>query len=83
LGAFIGGYKSAATKRINQTRGTPGLPVWQRNYWEHIIRTGRALNAIREYIEDNPARWALDTYNPVATERDSRAADLWRLLHES
>ena len=82
LGAFIGGYKSAATKRINQTRGTPGLPVWQRNYWEHIIRTERALNAIREYIEDNPACWALDTYNPLSTKRDPRAVDLWRLLQE-
>jgi hypothetical protein len=29
--------------------------MWQRNYWEHIIRSGKALDRIRQYIEDNPA----------------------------
>jgi len=82
LGSFIAGYKSVVTKRINQMRGTPGVPVWQRNYWEHIIRTERALQAIRQYIADNPARWSLDRYNPAAVSRDPRAAELWRLLRE-
>lgn len=82
LGAFVAGYKSAVTKRINQRRDTPGHPVWQRNYWEHIVRTERALDAIRRYIADNPVRWSLDRYNPAATGRDPRAADLWRLLQE-
>ena len=54
LGAFVGGFKSAVTTRINQLRGTPGVPVWQRNYYEHIIRDEESLNRIREYIADNP-----------------------------
>ena len=62
LGAIIGQLKSVATKRINSVRGTPGAPVWQRNYYEHIIRTADALDRIREYITDNPARWAEDRY---------------------
>jgi len=37
---------------------------WQRNYYEHIIRNERELNAIRRYIRDNPAQWALDRDNP-------------------
>lgn len=80
LGAFIIGFKSAVTKQINQLRGTPGVPVWQRNYYEHIIRSDRALTAIRQYIEQNPQRWDLDRYNSAATDRDPQAAMLWELL---
>jgi len=47
---IVRSFKSAVTKRINARRGTPGLPVWQRNYWEHIIRNEEACNAIAAYI---------------------------------
>lgn len=62
LGSLIAGFKAAATSRINRTRLTPGQRVWHRNYYEHIIRNERALNAIREYIHFNPARWSEDQY---------------------
>lgn len=39
--------------------------VWQRNYYEHIIRNDTALNQIRQYIMENPARWSEDTENPA------------------
>lgn len=55
---------------------------WQHNYYEHIIRNERELKAIRQYIADNPDRWAQDTYNPAAAGPDPRAVDLWRLLQE-
>ena len=64
IGAIIRGFKSAATKRINELRHTPGAPVWQRNYYEHIIRDEAVLNRIRQYITENPARWDEDTENP-------------------
>jgi len=83
LGAFIIGFKSTVTRQINQLRTKPGHPVWQRNYYEHIIRSERALHAIREYIEQNPLRWEMDRYNPVATKRDPKAVDLWNLLKAS
>jgi putative transposase len=82
LGAILGNFKSTTARRINRIRKTPGMPVWQRNYYEHIIRTERALSAIREYITDNPARWRLDRYNTGADGPDPFAADLWRLLKE-
>ncbi len=66
LGSFLAGYKSAVTTRINQIRGTPGQSVWQRNYWEHVVRNEESLNRIREYIENNPARWAEDQLHPDA-----------------
>jgi putative transposase len=81
LGAIIGNYKSVTTRRINQIRKTPGIMVWQRNYYEHIIRTERAMKAIRRYIINNPARWHLDKYNTRASGPDPMAAELWRLLN--
>ncbi len=82
LGAVIRSFKSAVTKRANEMQGTPGTPLWQRNYYEHVIRNDHTLNAIRQYIADNPARWTLDRYHPNPTGRDPRAIDLWRLLRQ-
>jgi REP element-mobilizing transposase RayT len=62
LPTIIRSYKSAVTRQINQIRQTPGAAVWQRNYYEHIVRSTRSLNCIRQYIHQNPARWRDDTY---------------------
>jgi putative transposase len=64
VGALMAGYKSAVTKRINENRRTSGMPVWQRNYYEHVIRNDEELNGIREYIMNNPLNWDLDENNP-------------------
>jgi putative transposase len=66
VGAIVRSYKSAVTKRINQLRDIPGVPFWQRNYWEHVVRNEASLNRIREYIENNPACWAQDQLHPDA-----------------
>jgi putative transposase len=58
-------FKSTTTKRINTFRITPGHPVWQRNYYEHVIRDDEELNHIREYIMNNPLQWVKDENNPV------------------
>jgi len=60
LGAIVRSYKSAVAKRINEIRATPGAPVWQRNYYEHIIRDEAECRRIREYIVTNPLRWEND-----------------------
>jgi len=57
-------FKSATTARINRARHQPRLPVWQRNYYEHVIRDEAEWASIREYIEANPACWAEDRENP-------------------
>jgi REP element-mobilizing transposase RayT len=64
IGAIVGQFKSIATKRINAFRGIPGAPVWQRNYYEHIIRNEDELNRLRQYILDNPVQWEMDENNP-------------------
>jgi putative transposase len=70
LASFIAGFKSAVTKRINEHRDTPGASVWQRNYYEHIVRNEESLARIREYILTNPLRWHLDQENPDRTGKD-------------
>jgi REP element-mobilizing transposase RayT len=57
---IIGAYKSTTTRLINGLRHTPGLPIWQRNYYEHIIRDEESYFRIAEYILDNPLKWAED-----------------------
>jgi REP element-mobilizing transposase RayT len=63
IGQIVAFYKYQTTKRINQIRGTPGAPEWQRNYYEHIIRNDDELSRIREYIQNNPAAWKTDDEN--------------------
>jgi REP element-mobilizing transposase RayT len=50
LGAIIAAFKSSVTKRINELRSSPGAPVWQRNYYEHIVRNDEEMFQIQEYI---------------------------------
>ena len=64
LGAIIAGFKSSVTKRINTLHNSPGVPVWQRNYHDRIIRNEREMSRIWDYIESNPARWDDDDENP-------------------
>jgi REP element-mobilizing transposase RayT len=64
LGAMIAGFKSAATRQLNRTRNTPGKPVWQRNYYDHIIRDEEEWDHIRKYIQANPSQWQTDRENP-------------------
>jgi len=64
LGSVIAGFKAATTKRINQHRNAPGTPVWQRNYYDSIVRDDRMLNHIRDYIENNPRSWSTDSLHP-------------------
>ena len=53
----VGYFKMNTAKRINQIQGSEGNPVWQRNYYEHIIRNEAEHNRIHAYIEANPANW--------------------------
>jgi putative transposase len=65
LGQNVAYFKYRSSKQINQIRNTPGIPLWQRNYYEHIIRSEEEMNRIRKYIIDNPAKWVEDENNPV------------------
>jgi len=64
LALFMGGFKSAVTKRVNECRGTPGAPLRQCGYYEHIIRSDESLNHIGGYFWNNPFQWAMDRAKP-------------------
>jgi len=65
LAKIIGYFKMNTAKRINEMRGLAGVPVWQRNYYEHIVRNDDELNKIRDYIVTNPLRWPTDPENLI------------------
>jgi len=65
LSKMLGYFKMNSAKQINQLRGTPGQPVWQRNYYEHVIRNEIDLDDIRQYIENNPLKWLDDENHPA------------------
>jgi REP element-mobilizing transposase RayT len=54
LGTVMGYYKYTSTRLINATRGTAGMPVWQRHYFHHIVRGYDSPGRMRQYIENNP-----------------------------
>jgi len=64
VGAVVGNFKSLTSRRVNRIRHTPGIPLWQRNYYERVVRNEQELNAIRQYIINNPASWEQDAENP-------------------
>ena len=57
LGAIVRSFKAATAKRINEARNTPAATVWQRNYYDRVIRDDRELHRARRYILSNPDRW--------------------------
>jgi REP element-mobilizing transposase RayT len=65
IGSVIRGFKIGVTKWMRQN--TPVYNVWQRNYYEHVIRDEDDLNRIRQYITENPLRWAEDEENPACS----------------
>ncbi len=65
LPEIVRGFKSFSAKRINILRGTQGIPLWQRNYYEHVIRDERDLKNKTNYIEANPMLWNEDDENPM------------------
>ena len=62
LGAIIGQFKAKVTKRYRRFRKNDASPIWQRNYYEQIIRNERHLTAVQQYIHNNPANWVNDDY---------------------
>lgn len=56
---------------VNRLLSRSGQPLWQENYYEHVIRDEASFNRIREYIETNPFRWELDRENPQCEGQDN------------
>ena len=64
LSEIIRAFKTWSSRGINELRHSPGTTVWQRGFYEHIIRTEKEYREIGEYILYNPAKWENDSENP-------------------
>ena len=62
LGQVVAYFKYLSTKRTNELFQIPPKRLWQRNYYEHIIRDDRDLYNARKYILENPLKWAEDEF---------------------
>lgn len=67
LPEVVRGFKTFASRKINEYYKTVGQKFWQRNYYEHVIRNENELNRIREYIINNLLKWQFDWENPERT----------------
>jgi putative transposase len=63
ISSFVAGFKSAATKRINEWRNTPRMSVWQPRFHDHIIRNQTSYQQIYNYIQTNVENWKNDCFN--------------------
>ena len=70
LAVIVRAYKGAVTRWCRQN-GYPEFR-WQRGYYDHIIRNEESLSRIREYITNNPRRWAFDRQNAARQGNDDR-----------
>ena len=75
LSKLMGRFKMLSAKRINKIRQTSGSALWQRNYYEHVIRNELDLHRIREYITANPAQWEMDELHPQSIGRETNRGD--------
>ena len=80
LGAILRAFKSLSAIAINKRWVKSGKAVWQRNYYEHVIRDGREMGIIRRYILENPVRWDFDPENPNAKSQNARVS--WDAIGE-
>ncbi len=78
----IGYFKMNSSKYINRLRDATGYPLWQRNYYEHIIRNDNELYRIREYIQNNPLKWELDRENPLSKNFNMEHKQYWKEIYD-
>ena len=65
---MVRAFKGACTSRARDLLAMHGGRLWQRNYYEHIVRDAKALFRLRQYIKNNPARWQTDPENIQAKQ---------------
>ena len=70
LGEIVRAFKSTSARAVNLLLSRAERALWQRNYFERVIRNDDELGKIREYVLPNPQRWASDGDNPEASVHD-------------
>jgi len=76
LSNIVGAFKTTAATRVNKLQGTMGLPVWQKSFYDRIVRNAREFEPIQKYILHNPIQRELDRDNPVGARFCSSAKSM-------
>jgi REP element-mobilizing transposase RayT len=66
LSNIIGAFKTTAATRVNKLRGQLGVAVWQKSFYDRIVRNECELERIQQYIRYNPIKWSEDRDNPIS-----------------
>jgi hypothetical protein len=85
LSNIIGAFKTTAATRVNKLRGVIGTPVWQKSFYDRIVRNEHEWELIQKYILYNPAKWEKDRDNPVGSRFCSPAKsidDYWKEIFD-
>ena len=85
LSNIIGAFKTTTATRINKLRGHVGMPVWQKSFYDRIVRNDGELQRIQEYIRNNPFKWGEDRDNPVGARFELPAKsieDYWNEIFD-
>ncbi len=69
LTEIIRGFKTFSSRQINRLKQSIGSPVWQRSFYEHVIRSEEEYTQVADYILNNPLKWDLDTENPSCNKK--------------
>ena len=64
LPEIVRAFKTFSARKINRMRASTGASVWQRGFYDHVIRDEDELDRVRTYILDNPRKWSEDPDNP-------------------
>ena len=72
---IVRAFKTYSARKINEMRAADRPPVWQRGFYDHVIRGEGELNRVRTYIMDNPRRWSEDPDNPANWQRRGRVSN--------
>ena len=62
VGSLVAGFKAAVTRQIREQELLTGQEVWQKNYYDHVVRDAADFDRIQEYIYTNPAKWEVDRF---------------------
>lgn len=82
LPKIIQQYKSSVTRKINSMQKDSRFD-WQKSFYDHVIRSERSLESIREYIQNNPLKWDLDRENPLSKNFNLDHDHYWKEIYDS
>jgi len=82
LSEIVRGFKTFSARRINQLRSVSAIPLWQRGYYEHIIRNETTFSKIQEYIINNSSKWEMDEMHPSQKFYNSKRINI-KLDHKN